>query len=227
MKSIEEGVSRRPKVLLCAVVGACMLLAAIVAPAALGFSAELLLKIKARYGEGASTRILGWQTLIETTKNLPEKEKLERVNDFFNQQIEFVDDEDLWGVNDYWATPLEMLARGAGDCEDYSIAKYFTLRELGIDDKKIRITYVKAIELNQAHMVLTFFETPRSIPLVLDNLIPSIKLATKRRDLLPVYSFNGSGLWLAKSRGSGKRVGKSSRLSKWSGLKSRMLEGRF
>jgi len=196
-------------------------------PVALGFSEELLSKVKTKYGEEASTRVLRWQALIESTKKLPEREKLKRVNDFFNQQIEFVDDEYLWGVNDYWATPLETLARGAGDCEDYSIAKYFTLRELGIDDKKIRITYVKAIELNQAHMVLTFFETPRSVPLVLDNLIPSIKLATKRGDLLPVYSFNGSGLWLAKSRGSGKRVGNSSRLNKWGGLKSRMMNNNF
>ena len=227
MKLITKGVNRLTKLVLCAAVGVLALIFTLAAPAALDFSAELLLKITNKYGEAASTRVLRWQTLIESTKNLPEKEKLKRVNDFFNQQIEFVDDDYLWGVNDYWATPLEMLARGAGDCEDYSIAKYFTLRELGVDDKKIRITYVKAIELNQAHMVLTFFETPRSVPLVLDNLIPSIKLATKRRDLLPVYSFNGSGLWLAKTRGNGKRVGNSSRLDKWGGLKSRMMSNRF
>jgi len=227
MNVMAQSVDRLIKFVLCAGLGVLALMLALAAPAALDFSAELLLKIKDRYGEAASSRVLRWQTLIDSAKYLPEKEKLKRVNDFFNQQIEFVDDDYLWGVSDYWATPLEMLARGAGDCEDYSIAKYFTLRELGVDDKKIRITYVKAIELNQAHMVLTFFETPRSIPLVLDNLIPSIKLATKRRDLLPVYSFNGSGLWLAKSRGSGKRVGNSSRLDKWGGLKSRMMNKRF
>ena len=226
MTHISQGVNRFKKAALYA--GSSGLLAlAITATAGLDFSEKLLLEIKGRYGEAASVRVLRWQTLINSAKDLPEKEKLKRVNDFFNEQIEFVDDDYLWGVNDYWATPLEMLARGAGDCEDYSIAKYFTLRELGVDDKKIRITYVKAIELNQAHMVLTFFETPRSVPLVLDNLIPSIKRATKRRDLLPVYSFNGSGLWLAKSRGSGKRVGHSSRLDKWGDLKSRMMNNYF
>jgi len=193
------------------------------APAALDFSAALLAKVKAKYGGDGVSRILKWQTFIESSRLLTEKQKLKEVNDFFNQQIEFVDDADLWGMVDYWATPVELLAQGAGDCEDYSIAKYFTLRELGVPDKKMRITYVKAIELNQAHMVLTYFDTPRSIPVVLDNLIPTIKQATKRRDLLPVYSFNGSGLWLAKSRGSGKRVGGSSRLQKWGGLKDRML----
>jgi len=193
------------------------------APAALDFGMELLAKVKAKYGGDGVSRVLEWQTFIESVRPLTEKEKLKKVNDFFNQQIEFVDDIELWGMLDYWATPIELLAQGAGDCEDYSIAKYFTLRELGVPDKKMRITYVKAIELNQAHMVLTYFDTPRSIPVVLDNLIPAIKQATKRRDLLPVYSFNGSGLWLAKTRGSGKRVGGSSRLQKWGGLKDRML----
>ncbi len=202
-------------------------LAIFAAPAALNFSAELILKVKAKYGEEASDRILSWQAFIKSTQSLSEQEKLTRVNDFFNQNIEFLDDAYLWGMNDYWATPLEVLAKGAGDCEDYSIAKYFTLRELGVPDNKMRITYVKAIELNQAHMVLTFFETPHSVPLVLDNLNPQIKSASKRRDLLPVYSFNGSGLWLAKSRGTGKRIGGSGRLNKWGGLKDRMLNNRF
>jgi len=197
------------------------------APAELNFSAELIAKIKIKYGEQASNRVLEWQSLIKLTKNLPEQEKLKRVNDFFNQHIEFVGDDYLWGVTDYWATPLEALSKGAGDCEDYSIAKYFTLKELGVPESKMRITYVKAIELNQAHMVLTYFERPGGIPVVLDNLNPVIKLASKRSDLLPVYSFNGSGLWLAKSRGMGKKVGNSGRLNKWSGLKSRMLNNTF
>ena len=200
---------------------------AAVSPAALNFSAELIAKVKAKYGETASNRMLGWQAMIELARNLPEKEKLEKVNDFFNQHIEFVDDDDLWGVVDYWATPLELLAKGAGDCEDYSIAKYFTLVELGVPDEKMRITYVKAIELNQAHMVLTYFDKPGAIPVVLDNLIPAIKPASNRHDLLPVYSFNGAGLWLAKVRGTGKKVGASSRLNKWGGLKNRMLLNKF
>jgi len=203
------------------------LMVVVVAPAALDFSAELISRVKVKYGEQASNRVLGWQALIKLAQNLPEEEKLKRVNDFFNQQIEFVDDDYLWGLVDYWATPLEMLAKGAGDCEDYSIAKYFTLIELGVPDSKMRITYVKAIELNQAHMVLTYFEKPGVVPVVLDNLNSDIKLASKRRDLLPVYSFNGSGLWLAKSRGTGKKLGGSSRLNKWGGLKNRMMNNEF
>jgi predicted transglutaminase-like cysteine proteinase len=94
---------------------------------------------------------------------------------------------------------------------------------LGVDESKLRLTYVKAVEIGQAHMVLTYFETKRSIPLVLDNLIIEIKPANQRRDLVPVYSFNGDGLWLAKSRGEGQRVGNASRLSLWEDLNLRML----
>jgi len=203
------------------------LVVVVVSPAALNFSSELIAKVEMKYGKHASNRVLAWQGLIQSAKNLPEKEKLKRVNDFFNQQLEFVDDDELWGLVDYWATPLEALSKGAGDCEDYSIAKYFTLIELGVPDSKMRITYVKAIELDQAHMVLTYFEKPGSIPAVLDNLKPAISPASMRRDLLPVYSFNGSGLWLAKSRGTGKKLGGSDRLNKWGGLKSRMRVNKF
>lgn len=186
-------------------------------------SLELLAKIETKYGKSGSERVVQWQQLMQTGQGWPELEKLERVNSFFNQSIDFVDDVMLWNVNDYWATPVEFLAKGAGDCEDYAIAKYFTLKELGIPEEKMRITYVKAIQLNKAHMVLTYFETPRAVPVVLDNLIPEIKPATSRNDLLPVYSFNGSGLWLAKVRGAGQRVGGSERLSLWSDLTQRIL----
>lgn len=192
------------------------------ASATLEISAQLMQEVKSRFGQSASSRIADWQTLIQTAKHLSEAEKLQKVNAFFNHHVEFVDDIDLWGTEDYWATPLEMLARGAGDCEDYSIAKYFTLIELGVAEEKMRITYVKALELNQAHMVLTYFDNPRAIPKVLDNLVPSIQIATHRRDLLPVYSFNGSGLWLAKSRGAGKRIGQPDRLNMWEQLKRRL-----
>ena len=190
----------------------------------LEISEALLLHIHNKYGVVAEQRVIQWQRLMQTAKDLPDREKLERVNDFFNQNVDFVDDLIHWSVDDYWATPIEFLATGAGDCEDYSIAKYFTLLELGVEEKKMRITYVKAYQLNQAHMVLTYFATPKAVPLVLDNLIPVIKPATQRTDLLPVYSFNGSGLWLAKSRGEGKRVGGSDRLSLWADLKQRMLQ---
>ncbi|MCK5829986.1 MAG: transglutaminase-like cysteine peptidase [Methylococcales bacterium] len=195
--------------------------------ASLEISDDLLLKIVNKYGKKASSRITQWQKLMQSAEGLSDEEKLKKVNDFFNNGIKFVDDVNLWNVRDYWATPLEFLSRGQGDCEDYSIAKYFTLIEMGVSEKKMRITYVKAIRINQAHMVLTYYSSPRAVPVVLDNLIPEIKPANKRKDLLPVYSFNGSGLWLAKSKGSGKRVGEASRLNLWKELKQRMINNEF
>ena len=185
-------------------------------------SEALLQRIENEYDSEARQRVEAWQILMHENQDLSEREKLAVVNDFFNSNVLFVDDILLWNKEDYWATPIEMLSLGAGDCEDYSIAKYFTLKQLGVDEDKLRITYVKAIDLNQAHMVLTYFENKRAIPLVLDNLINEIQPASRRQDLTPVYSFNGTGLWLAKSRGEGQRVGDASRLSLWEDLAARM-----
>lgn len=182
----------------------------------------VLIKIEKKYNKFARERVEAWQKLIMTSQNLSDLEKLTVVNRFFNSNMIFIDDIALWGKEDYWATPLEALSIGAGDCEDYSIAKYFTLKQLGVDEEKLRITYVKAVNIGQAHMVLTYFENKRATPLVLDNLDIEIKPANLRTDLVPVYSFNGDGLWLAKSRGEGKRVGNASRLSLWEDLAKRM-----
>lgn len=178
-------------------------------------------KVNAKYGERAAKRVTTWRALVDDLEGDSEQQKLEKVNRFFNQ-LYFVDDIQLWGKKDYWATPLEFLGSNAGDCEDFSIAKYFTLRELGIDDKKLRLVYVKAIELNQFHMVVAYYPTPTAEPVLLDNLVPDIRLASKRRDLLPIYSFNGSRLWLMKERGKGTLAGNASRLGLWNDLRSRM-----
>ena len=180
--------------------------------------------IEQEYNKFARQRVVDWQQLIAENQGLPEQEKLNRVNAFFNANIQFIDDQALWDLKDYWATPLETLSKGGGDCEDYAIAKYFTLKRLGVDESKLRLTYVKAVELNQAHMVLTYFENKRAEPLVLDNLIIDIKYATQRTDLIPVYSFNGKGLWLTKPK-ENKRVSDAARLSLWQNLLLKIENG--
>lgn len=210
------------RTLLVCLLAACLSLS-LPLVAQFNISEQLLDRIEAEHNRFARQRVEGWRDLMSPeNRALSDLEKLERVNSFFNANVQFLDDIVLWGKQDYWATPLEMLTIGAGDCEDYSIAKYFTLKALGVDEEKLRITYVKAIEIDQAHMVLTYFENRRAVPLVLDNLIPDIKPASRRNDLVPVYSFNGTGLWLAKSRGEGQRVGEASRLSLWNELTRRM-----
>jgi len=193
-----------------------------------GFSAGFLQNIELRFGADAKQRVVDWQVLIESEQAAHDSEwdLIHTVNRFFNQ-MHFISDMEHWHQEDYWATPVEFLATNGGDCEDFSIAKYFTLLELGVPDKRLRITYVKALNLNQAHMVLAYYETPESEPLILDNLIKRIKGASQRHDLLPVYSFNGSNLWMSKERGQGRRVaGGSQRINLWRDLNVRMQQER-
>jgi len=189
-------------------------------------SPEVLSTVEKQYGELAKKRLLTWQELIRDDDSLTDLVKMEKVNDFFNQ-LKFVSDILHWKKEDYWATPVEFLATGGGDCEDFSLAKYFTLKAIGVSEKKLNMTYVKALELNQAHMVVTYHVTPDAEPLVLDNLVLEIKPASQRKDLLPVYSFNGYGLWLAKARGRGERVSGSDKLKRWQDLLKRMPKGLY
>jgi len=182
---------------------------------------KLTSTLEKRYGERAGMRARAWFKVLSEASALDEKEKLLKVNNFFNL-FRFIDDSKLWGESNYWATPMEFIGVNGGDCEDFSIAKYFTLLQLGVQEDKMRITMVKATTVNQYHMVLAYYETPASIPLVLDNLDHEIKPATKRKDLLPVYSFNGKQLWLNKEQGRGVLAGSSTRLEKWNDLNHRL-----
>lgn len=191
-----------------------------------GFSPEFLDEIAAEFGYRAQDRVVAWQKLIEKNQGNDDYQNIFSVNRFFNK-VRFISDKKHWKRNDYWATPVEFLSTNGGDCEDFSIAKYFTLRELGVPDEKLRITYVKALELNQAHMVLAYYPTPGSDPLILDNLIKKIQRASTRDDLLPVYSFNGENLWMSKERGQGRKIaGGSGRINLWRDLKVRMQQER-
>ncbi|WP_341706987.1 transglutaminase-like cysteine peptidase [Halopseudomonas sp.] len=173
----------------------------------------------------AQWRLQEWRTMLDNSQSLTDQQKLETINGFFNQRLRFSDDINVWGQVDYWASPAESMVKGAADCEDYSIAKFFSLRRAGIPNEQLRLTYVKAIELNQAHMVLTYYATPDSEPLVLDNLTDRILPASRRGDLLPVYSFNAEGLWLA-GRGN-SQSGSAKQLSRWQDLLKKMQNEGF
>lgn len=191
--------------------------------------ASIQQKSDALYGPAspqAQRRIKAWQQLLLQLRNADEQTQLHAVNQFFNDKLRYTEDIDAWHDVDYWATPIESLRKGEADCEDYAIAKYFTLRQLGISEGKLRITYVKALRYNRAHMVLAWYLTPEAIPLVLDSLTNTISPATQRMDLLPVYSFNNTGLWLPGNQNN-KRVGDSKRLSRWQQVFIKMREEGF
>ena len=150
---------------------------------------DVLRKAENRYGVDAADRLRRWEALIMDDDGATDLEKLSVVNSFFNETVRFVDDMDLYGMKDYWATPLEMLVRQAGDCEDFAIAKFFTLKALGMAEEKLNIAYVKSLQYNMMHMVLTYYGHPGAEPLVLDNLIDEIHPASRRPDLMPIFSF--------------------------------------
>lgn len=180
------------------------------------------------YGQRAGLRTERWRRLVEQGRNerWDERRALTEVNRFFNQLL-FTDDIKLWGMKDYWAMPQEFLGAAGGDCEDYSISKYFTLLELGVPEEKMRMVYVKALAYQQFHMVVAYYPTPSAVPLILDNINGTILPATQREDLAPVFSFNGTHLWLMKERGQGQLAGSANRLKLWTDLRSRFSGATF
>lgn len=176
---------------------------------------------EASWANTGDRRLQQWRALMSDKRTAPEREQLIAVNDFFNG-ARFVDDRELWQVADYWATPDEFLLRDAGDCEDFAIAKYFTLKAMGVAPDKLRITYVKVESLQQAHMVLAYYPEPQSEPLILDNLNRHILPATERPDLRPIYSFNAESLWLARSRHEQQRAGHPGQLQRWREMLARL-----
>ena len=189
---------------------------------------RMLLLAGQRYGNAGVASVAGWRDFLTQAASQPDAIKLKQVNDFFNRRTRFGEDSDIWGSQDYWATPLETLGRAQGDCEDFVIAKYVTLKLLGIPTEKLRLTYVKAriggpqSTLVQAHMVLSYYPAPGDEPLVLDNLISDIRPASRRADLITIFGFNAEGLWVG---GAGPRTASATqRLSKWQSVLARMRE---
>ncbi|WP_310450760.1 transglutaminase-like cysteine peptidase [Sulfuritalea sp.] len=182
-----------------------------------------------RFGPARVAFLRDWQqTLAETrSRSMPEKDKLVRINDFINRNIGFEDDLSIWNQSDYWATPLETIGQGRGDCEDFSIIKYYSLKDAGVPVAKLRLVYVKArLEgpagpYLQAHMVLAYYPTPNAEPLVLDNLVPEIRPASQRKDLQPVFSFNSEAIWSGVAGNAAKGAGGTGQLSRWQDLLQR------
>lgn len=183
-------------------------------------SSRLVDVLVGRFGQPARGRIEGWKAFAQAARRGDAEREaalLAEVNTFINR-IAFVDDSKHWSAVDYWATPAESVASNGGDCEDFSIAKYFLLKELGVPVAKLRITYVKAIKLNQAHMVLAYYPTPSAEPVVLDNLEPAVRPASQRSDLVPVYGFNDEEVWI-EARG---RAGSPRQIRNWGALLERL-----
>lgn len=182
---------------------------------------------RGRFGPQAAARLEEWRDLVKSLAGATEGERLSRVNRFFNA-LPNVDDQALWGRRDYWATPVELLVRNGGDCEDFALAKYFSLKAAGVSTAKLRVTYARAWLARQgrmeSHMVLAYYPAPDADPLILDNLVAAIVPAAQRTDLSPTMSFNAEGLWSARQRGQSGRIGETASIRHWNDLLERMRE---
>lgn len=184
-------------------------------------TAQLRQQLTTRFGQARIELFDRWLKTVTDARDLGEPTKLKRINDFINRNIVFEDDRSIWDQSDYWATPLETIGQGRGDCEDFAIIKYLSLRRAGIASDKLRLIYVKATlktpdgPIQVAHMVLAYYATPSAEPLLLDNLEPRILPAAKRADLKPIFSFNSAGIFAGvsgKDKATGGGIG---RLSRW------------
>jgi len=182
--------------------------------------------IGSKYGAQKANVSRQWEQLIQHGKSMSDQQRIEQTNRFVHRNVRYRTDMQLYGQEDYWATPLETFGQGLGDCEDYAIAKYITLRAMGVDDDKLRLIYVRAripqggTHRVEAHMVLGYYATPNAEPLILDSLIPEILPASQRRDLTPVFSFNAQGLWAGNQRAN---QSPTARLSRWRSVLDRMV----
>ena len=200
----------------CARIVGLLLLCAVLAPRA--WDADTMLRAAQAHGPSAVAGAKALQSMLAALQGQDDAARLAVVNQFFNRRIVFAPDMEVWGEQDHWASPLEVLGKGRGDCEDYVIAKYFSLLAAGVPVAKLRLVYVRALvggpggEL-LAHMVLAYYPASGAEPLILDNLIGEIRPASRRADLAPVFSFNGEGLWQGVgAQSAGDPV---ARLSRW------------
>jgi predicted transglutaminase-like cysteine proteinase len=130
-----------------------------------------------------------WLAFLRTVQEEPSKVQLDRVNRHMNR-YPYVQDIVNWGVQDYWATPGEFF-RVSGDCEDYAIAKYYSLRKIGVPAEKMHIVVVHDLNLRLFHAILVISQDERRF--VLDNQIEQVVPIEAILHYRPVYAVNEGG----------------------------------
>ncbi|MEN9420257.1 MAG: hypothetical protein RI988_3878 [Pseudomonadota bacterium] len=222
---------RQGAVAATAALGCAALLLLAPAPA-LALDAEQLRVAAAGLGPRAEAGARDLLALVQRLAAADEVVKAREVNEFYNARIRYDSDMAVWNQQEYWASPLQTLDKGRGDCEDFVIAKYFTLVAAGVPHAKLRMAYVaisvppaapeRPGETSVAHMVLAYYPQPSAEPLILDNVVREMHPASLRTDLSPpTYVFNAEGTWRAQA-GQDRRLGDASKMARWPDLASRV-----
>jgi predicted transglutaminase-like cysteine proteinase len=144
-----------------------------------------------RLGETLHCRTEEWTSFIASLKGKDRRAQLEAVNRYINRSP-YITDLANWGVNDFWETLGEFIAKD-GDCEDYAIAKYYSLKELGFDPSEMRIVILEDENLHVSHAVLAVFLNGQA--LILDNQLPDVVRDTSIVNYRPIYSINEQAWW--------------------------------
>jgi len=139
-----------------------------------------------------SPRVMLWKVEIQRLQNKPRRLQIESINAFFNK-LRYIEDKDNYGKRDYWATPLEFLSRG-GDCEDFAIAKYASLRALGFAPEQLRIAIVQDQVKNIPHAVLIVYADDDAV--ILDNQDGKVEPASSVTRYKPIFAINSTSWWL-------------------------------
>lgn len=132
-----------------------------------------------------------WMAFLDGLKEKDQVSQIREINDYMNR-APYVTDPVNWGIKDFWATPGEFMAK-FGDCEDYAIAKYMSLRYLGYSEEVLRVVAVKDLNLKIGHAILVVYYKDK--PYVLDNQIKQVVPAAKIKHYLPVFSINTQAWW--------------------------------
>jgi len=133
-----------------------------------------------------------WRGQIEAYRGEDLAQMAAHIDQFFNR-IPYVEDKQNWGVSDYWATPDEFVARNAGDCEDFAVAKYAALKQLGVPEERMRLAIVQDMVKGIPHAILIVYTDKGAM--LLDNQSRVSKMAVSVSKYRPIYSINASGWW--------------------------------
>jgi predicted transglutaminase-like cysteine proteinase len=142
-------------------------------------------------GDCPSRGAMAWRQMIRAQAGRSRLDQLGTVNRFLNDW-RYKEDEKNYGRRDYWATPLEFF-RHSGDCEDYAIVKYVTLREIGFPAEQLRLVVVQDVERDLAHAVLAVYEGDQVY--ILDNLTKAVVPQERLPQYVPYYSINENTRW--------------------------------
>lgn len=194
------------------------------------WSEQLFAQVKKEYGAEAEARFRMIHDTALANLSRPVREQLEIVNATFNQ-LSWVSDRELWGREDYWAAPFEIIAKAGGDCEDMAIAKYVMLKMMGVPAHNLYLGYARLKTRNEAHMVLVWANDARNDVRILDNFDPEVKPAKARMDLQIVYLNDAEGrVILIDDNGKTRRI-KSElgprKMEKLEELKKKIVETRL